>query len=112
MITDITILDPLVAIAVALNILVTGYKLMRVAAIVIIYHAIDDIATGTVLKSLNIGVTVIAGAGVINLLLGFYLVKTGKKTDSLTLIADGKHILTDSVTSLGVLVGILIVVFL
>ncbi|UCH64536.1 MAG: cation transporter [Ignavibacterium sp.] len=83
--------------------------LIIVAAIVIIYHAVDDIVTGTVLKSLNIGVTVIAGAGVINLLLGLYLIKTGKKTDSLTLIADGKHILTDSVTSIGVLVGIVIV---
>ena len=83
--------------------------LIIMAAIVIIYHAVDDLLTGTVLKSLNIGVTVVAGAGVINLLLGFYLVKTGKKTDSLTLIADGKHVLTDSITSIGVLAGILIV---
>lgn len=79
------------------------------AAIVIIYHAVDDLITGTVLKSLNVGVFVVASAGVINLLLGFYLINTGKKTDSLTLIADGKHVLTDSVTSIGVLVGILIV---
>jgi cation diffusion facilitator family transporter len=83
--------------------------LIVVAAIVIIYHAVDNIIIGTVLKSLNIGVAVIAGAGVINLLLGLYLIKTGKKTDSLTLIADGKHILTDSVTSIGVLIGIIVV---
>ena len=83
--------------------------LIVVAAIVIIYHGVSDLVAGTVLKSLNIGVAVIAGAGAINLLLGFYLVKTGKKTESLTLIADGKHILTDSVTSIGILVGIIVV---
>lgn len=84
--------------------------LIVVAAIIIIYYAIHDIITGTVLKSLNIGVSIIAGAGVINLLLGYYLIQTGKKTNSLTLVADGKHILTDSITSIGVLIGIIIVI--
>jgi len=41
--------------------------------------------------------------------LGFYLIKIGKSTDSLTLIADGKHILTDSITSIGVIVGLILV---
>ena len=83
--------------------------LIVVAAIVIIYHGVSDLVTGTVLKSLNIGVAVIGAAGVINMLLGFYLIKTGKRTNSLTLIADGKHVLTDSVTSIGVLAGIIVV---
>jgi cation diffusion facilitator family transporter len=83
--------------------------LIAVAAILIIYYAIYDIVTGTVLRSLNIGVWIIAGAGGINLLLGFYLIKIGNRTNSLTLIADGKHILTDSITSIGVMVGIIVV---
>ena len=83
--------------------------LIIVAAFVIIYHGVSDLIAGPVLKSLNVGVAIIAGAGAVNLLLGFYLIKTGKKTDSLTLIADGKHILTDSITSIGVLAGIIIV---
>ena len=83
--------------------------LIFVAAIVIIFQSISDLIAGTHLRSLSIGVAVIASAGIINLLLGLYLVNTGKKTDSITLIADGKHILTDSFTSIGVIIGIVMV---
>ena len=85
--------------------------LILIAAIVIIYQAVTDIIAGPQLKSLNIGVVVIASAGIISLALGTYLIRTGKKTNSLTLIADGKHVLTDSVTSIGVVIGIILVIF-
>jgi len=83
--------------------------LIFVAAVVIIFQAITDMIQGTELQSLDVGIFIIASAGIINLILGFYLIKTGKKTNSLTLIADGKHVLTDSVTSIGVLIGIILV---
>ena len=83
--------------------------LIFVAAVIIIYQAVSDLIIGTELRSLNIGVMVVTGAGIINLILGYYLISTGKKTNSLTLVADGKHILTDSATSIGVLVGIILV---
>ena len=83
--------------------------LIVIAAIVIIYTAMKDLITGLELKSLNVGIYVVSGAGLINLILGYYLVHTGKKTNSITLIADGKHVLTDSFTSIGVFIGILLV---
>ncbi len=83
--------------------------LIFLAAIIIIYQAVTDLLRGPELESLNIGVMIIAVTGGINFLLGFYLVRTGKKTNSLTLIADGKHILTDSITSVGVVIGIILV---
>jgi cation diffusion facilitator family transporter len=84
--------------------------LIVTAAVVIIFTAMKDIITGIELKSLNIGIYVVSAAGVINLILGFYLIRVGKKTDSITLIADGKHVLTDSYTSIGVMIGILLVI--
>ncbi|HEX2983508.1 MAG TPA: cation diffusion facilitator family transporter [Ignavibacteriales bacterium] len=84
--------------------------LIIVAAIGIIYSAIDNMVKGVELQQLDIGAGIIAFAGFINLALGFYLVRTGKKTNSLTLVADGKHVLTDSYTSIGVLFGILLVI--
>jgi cation diffusion facilitator family transporter len=83
--------------------------LIFVAAVVIIFQAVNDLIVGTELHSLSIGVIVVTGAGIINLMLGYYLINIGKKTNSLTLVADGKHILTDSATSIGVLVGIILV---
>jgi len=79
------------------------------AAGVIIYQAILDIIAGPTLESLSIGIIFISAAGIVNLALGYYLIRTGKKTNSLTLIADGKHVLTDAITSIGVLVGIILV---
>lgn len=84
-------------------------SLIIIAAIVIIYEAVSDIIIGPELKSLGTGVIIIGIAGVINLFLGFYLIKTGRKTNSLTLVADGKHVLTDSYTSIGVIIGIILV---
>jgi cation diffusion facilitator family transporter len=83
--------------------------LILIAAIAICYEAIREIINGSQLKQLDIGAIAVAAAGAINLALGYYLVRTGKKTSSLVLIADGKHVLTDSYTSIGVLIGVLLV---
>jgi cation diffusion facilitator family transporter len=85
--------------------------LIILAAITIIYYAVEDLVKGVSTKSLDIGVIIIAIAGVLNLFLGFYLVNKGKQTNSLTLVADGKHVLTDSYTSIGVVIGLLLVLF-
>jgi len=61
------------------------------------------------LPNLEGGLFIVALAGVVNLLLGAGLIHTGKKTHSLTLIADGKHVLTDVYTSGGVLTGLFLV---
>ncbi len=79
------------------------------AALYIIYSSVLDIIFKPEIKNLETGIIFIAIAGVINLFLGFYLIKKGKKTLSLTLVADGKHVLTDSITSIGGFVGIVLV---
>ena len=84
--------------------------LIIIAGFVIIYEGVSDIIRGPELQQLGTGIIIISAAGIINLFLGWYLVKTGKKTNSLTLIADGKHVLTDSYTSLGVIIGITLVI--
>jgi cation diffusion facilitator family transporter len=84
--------------------------LIILAAGVIIYQASTDIIAGPTLSSLNIGVIFISAAGFVNLALGYYLIRTGKLTNSITLVADGKHVLTDAVTSIGVLIGIILVI--
>lgn len=83
--------------------------LIVVAAFTIIYTSAIDLIEGVSTQKLGIGTTIIAIAGIVNLILGFYLIKKGKKTNSLTLIADGKHVLTDSYTSIGVVVGLILV---
>lgn len=83
--------------------------LIVIAAIAICYEAAVDLLRGSQLKDIDVGVWIVAAAGGINLLLGYYLIRTGKRTRSLVLEADGKHVLTDSFTSIGVLIGLLLV---
>lgn len=85
--------------------------LIVIAAIFIIYESTLSIIKGPQLQELGIGAIIITIASSVNLGLGNYLIKMGKKTNSLTLIADGKHVLTDSITSFGVIAAVLLVMF-
>src|SRR5205809_7564020 len=59
------------------------------------------------IAQLSLGMALVCGAGAANALLGAYLQHVGRRTHSLALVADGKHLLSDAYTSAGVLVGIL-----
>lgn len=85
--------------------------LIIIAAISILYNSISAIIFGATPSKLDIGVIIIGIAGSINFFLGLYLIKKGRKTNSLILEADGKHVLTDSYTSIGVVIGLLLVLF-
>jgi cation diffusion facilitator family transporter len=80
-----------------------------VAAVYIIYEATARLIAGLSPHRLGLGTAMVAAASVANLLLGLYLVRTGKRTNSLILEANGKHVLTDSWTSFGVVGGLLLV---
>ncbi len=76
------------------------------AAVYIVYASIHRLIAGPILENLGAGALLVLGAGLINGALGGYLVWVGNKHRSLILEADGKHVLTDCWTSLGVIVGL------
>ena len=84
--------------------------LIVLAAIVIIYTAIEKMITGIELEQIGLGTTLVGVAGAINALLGWYLVRVGRQTSSLILVANGKHILTDAWTSFGAILGLTVVI--
>ena len=83
--------------------------LIIVAAFTIIAYALRDIVFPREISSLDIGAGIITAASVTNLLLGLYLIRTGRKTKSIILIADGKHVMTDSITSFGAVAALVLV---
>jgi cation diffusion facilitator family transporter len=83
--------------------------LIMLAAITIIYTSINKWIGGLDLTNLNTGTLIIAAAGLVNLWVGLYLVRIGKRQRSLILEANGKHVLSDSWTSLGVVAGLVLV---
>jgi cation diffusion facilitator family transporter len=83
--------------------------LIAFAAILIVYEAGRGFFHTRELRQLDLGLAITLGAGLANAALGWFLMRTGKATQSLTLIADGKHVLSDFLTSLGVIAGLLLV---
>ena len=83
--------------------------LIIIAAIGIFKSGLTHILHPQPLPNLTDGLTILLGTGIINLALGLILVRTGKKTHSIALTADGKHVLTDVITSSGVFLGLLLV---
>ncbi|MFZ0454370.1 MAG: cation diffusion facilitator family transporter [Ignavibacteriaceae bacterium] len=82
--------------------------LIILAAFFIIYISIKRLIFGIEITNLDEGTYFTFAASVINLFLGSFLVWKGKKTNSIILIANGKHVLTDSWTSFGVVAGLLL----
>jgi len=85
--------------------------LIVLAAFSIIWSAVPRIIHPRPLENLGIGLLVAVCASMINLIVSLILVKTGEKNNSITLEADGKHLMTDVLTSGGVLLGIALVKF-
>lgn len=83
--------------------------LIMVAAFMIIAVSVEALITGPELARLDVGMLITAGLMVVNLALGLSLVAVGNRHDNLVLSANGRHVLTDMWTSLGVLVGIALV---
>ena len=80
--------------------------LIVVAAAAIIVGAINRFVNPVPLESIGIGVLLATLASVGNLVTGLILIRAGRRHRSITLEADGKHLMTDVWTSVGVLAGI------
>jgi len=80
--------------------------MIAIAAVYIIVAAVENWIAGLHLQHVGAGALFVGAASLINAALGWHLVRTGRRTHSLILEADGRHVLTDSWTSLGVLGGL------
>ena len=81
-----------------------------VAALWIIVEATKKWIAGLSFESLGLGALAVLIASLVNLALGWYLVRVGRRTGSRILEANGEHVLTDSWTSFGVVAGLLLVI--
>ena len=76
------------------------------AAASIAWLAVDRLVHPAGLEDVGVGLTVSAVASLINLGVGVALTRFGRRYRSIALEADGKHLMTDVWTSVGVIVGV------
>ena len=79
------------------------------AGLWIIFEAINHIINPQEIKQIDIGIVLIVFAGVTNFVVGYLAVKKGKKNNSIALISSGKHLISDTYTTLGVIIGLVII---
>jgi len=80
--------------------------LIIIAGVVIVYTAIHQLLLPHTLENLNIGLVIIAIAGLLNYLAGRYAVNQGRKHHSMVLESAGSHLLTDAYSTIAVIIGI------
>ncbi len=94
-----------------INFFSVGFEgcMIAVAAIFIFYEAAKRLWLGDLqLQEVEAGIGFIVLATVINAFLGYFLLRQGRRWNSIVLEANGRHVLADSLTSLGVIIGLLL----
>jgi len=80
--------------------------LIAVAAVLILVEAATELVRGPELRRLDVAIVGSAVLAIGNALLGGYLVRVGRRSGSDALVADGRHVLADVLTTVGVIVGL------
>lgn len=86
-------------------------SLIFFAALVIFVESYKVLIAGSQVRDLDLGMIMMVIAGVLNLGIGSYVLRIGQRYHSDALRASGKHILSDVITTIGALVGLLLVKF-
>ena len=83
--------------------------MIAAAALLIGYQALVQAFQGVRLESIGLGMMLTGAAAAVNLVLGLFLIRVGRRRHSQLLRANGEHVLADVWTSAGVLVALVLV---
>ena len=96
-----------------IELLSAGFEggLIFLSGLLIIAKSVNGFFQPSKIHSLDIAalLSLLAGAG--NYVMGKYLLKLGKKHQSVIMTADGKHLISDTVSSIGLVIGLLVIHF-
>ena len=81
------------------------------AGAIILYKAVQNLVHPTALQKIDYGIILVAITAVANFAVGYYCLYIGKKNNSEALLASGKHLQTDTWSTLGIIAGLLLLYF-
>jgi cation diffusion facilitator family transporter len=85
--------------------------LIMTAGSLIVYKAVKAILYPESLHQIDTGIWLIAASAVANFAIGYYCVRIGNKNQSMALVASGRHLQTDTLSTLGIICGLVILYF-
>lgn len=81
------------------------------AGTIILYKAIQNLIHPVELHRIDYGIWLVAATAVANFILGYFCLRTGKKNNSLALISSGKHLQSDTWSTVGIIAGLILLFF-
>jgi cation diffusion facilitator family transporter len=85
--------------------------MIGVSGAIILYKAIQHLIHPVALQKIDLGMILVAATALINFIVGYYCLQTGKRNNSAALIASGKHLQTDTWSTIGIIIGLLLLYF-
>lgn len=96
-----------------IELLSAGFEggLIFISGMLMIVKSIYGFFHPALVHSLDIAAVLSIAAGAANYFMGKYLVVLGKKHQSVLMVADGKHLISDTISSIGLVIGLLVIYF-
>lgn len=86
-------------------------SMIAMAGVLIFYKSISNLITPQALHQIDWGILLITITAVVNYLVGALCIRTGKRNSSVALVASGKHLQSDTYSTIGILVGLTLIYF-
>ncbi len=84
--------------------------LIFIAGLIIIYTSVVSFIYPKKLEKLDHGIILVGITAVINFVVGYFAMRRGRKNNSLALEASGKHLQTDTWSTLGIIIGLFLII--
>ena len=81
------------------------------AGAIIIYSGVRNLFIAQTLQKIDLGIYLVGATAIINWVLGYFSLQQGRKNDSLALIASGRHLQTDTYSTFGIMLGLVLIIF-
>jgi cation diffusion facilitator family transporter len=79
------------------------------AGAIIIYKAVQNMIFPKTIQKIDYGIILVAATAAINFAMGYIALRKGKKNNSLALVASGRHLQSDSYSTLGIIAGLILI---
>ena len=86
-------------------------SLIIIAGGIIIYQSVHSLVYPHPIRQLDFGMILIGATAVVNFLVGYISIIRGKKNNSLALVASGKHLQSDTWSTLGIIAGLILIYY-
>jgi cation diffusion facilitator family transporter len=81
------------------------------AGAIILYKGIQNLIHPVDLQKIDYGIWLVAVTALVNFIVGYICLRTGKRNNSLALMASGKHLQSDTWSTVGIIIGLILLYF-